>query len=250
MHSLTKPCRPRPAAAASIAALFLLIGTAAPAQAGQNGSDILAAVDSYRDYDAGGYSFDFATSGSEGSSLMRVSVRTEGDGAALVRYLEPAKDRGRLVLVRGNSFWLLDPGMKKSLRISPRQLIFGQASAGDITRISFGAMYDIAVKSDVPGGVILKLKAKKDAGATYDLVDLRTDEKGRPIEAACMGRSGALIKTISYEKFETIGGKELLTGFSIKDEASGDSERVRISGFDASLPPDSAFTVQGMRFQK
>ena len=72
----------------------------------------------------------------------------------------------------------------------------------------------------------------------------------RPIEAACRGRSGALIKTIKYERYETVAGKELLTGFSIVDAVSGEIERVRLSNFDRSLPPDSAFAVQGLRFRK
>ncbi len=237
-------------ALAAVAALTICLAAPIGARAESADAALLAEVDSYRSFDERGFSFDFATDGSEGSSLMRVSVQATKGENALVRYLAPAKDKGKLVLVRGESFWILDLGMKKPLRISPRQLLFGQASAGDITRISYGTMYDIKGRTSAQGGFILNLAAKKGAGATYDLVDLRIDSSGRPIDAACKGRSGALIKTITYEKFENIEGKELLTAFSILDAVSGEIERVRISNFDRSLPPDSAFTVPGLRFQK
>jgi outer membrane lipoprotein-sorting protein len=220
------------------------------AQAQDEDARALAAVDSYRAFDEAGFSYDFASSGEEGESLMRVAVRTRGEEAALVRYLEPAKQRGRLVLVRGNSFWLLDKDMKQPIRISPRQLLFGQASAGDISRISFRTMYSVQGRERSGGGIVLRLAAKSGAGATYERVDLRTDSGFRPVEAACMGRSGVLIKTIRYEKYERIGGRELLTEFTIVDAVSGKKESVRLSNFDSATPPDSAFAVQALRFQK
>jgi hypothetical protein len=237
--------------AALAVALFLLV--AAPQASAQTRSDdrrALERIDSFRSFDEAGYSFDFSTQGSEGEGLMRVSVRLSGEEAALVRYLEPAKHRGRIVLVRGNSFWLLDSGMKKPLRISPRQLLLGQAAAGDITRISYALMYEIVGRTEARDGFVFDLAARKDAEATYDRVALRTDSSFRPIEAACRGRSGTLIKTIKYERYETVAGKELLTGFSIVDEASSEIERVRLSNFDRSVPPASAFAVQGLRFQE
>jgi hypothetical protein len=219
------------------------------AQDALNTQNALKTVDSFRLFDKDGFSFDFSTTGAEGFSLMRVSVRPKDD-AALVRYLEPAKKRRRLVLIREDSFWLLDTNMKSPLRISPRQLLFGQASAGDIARIGFGTTYDVVELRPSASGLLIALKAKKAAGATYDLVDLYTDKNYRPVEAACRGRNGNLIKTIKYEKYEIIGGKELLTGFSITDELSGEVEHVMLSNFDRAIPPTSAFTVQGLRFQK
>jgi hypothetical protein len=235
-------------AAAALAALAVVAPAAA--QGSEEGAAALAKADSYRAFSASGFSFDFSSSGVEGDSLMRVSVRTGAEDAALVRYLEPAKRRGRLVLVRGGSFWLLDKDMKSPIRISPRQLLFGQASAGDVSRIGFRSMYSVAGRNRSGGDIVLNLEAKSGAGATYDLVDLRTDSDYRPVEASCRGRSGALIKTIRYLKYERVSGKETLTEFEILDEASGKTERVRLSNFDAAIPPDSAFAVQALRFQR
>lgn len=209
---------------------------------------ILAKADSYRLFAASGFSYDFWTEDSKGEvSLMRVAVRLDGEETALVRYLEPVGQRGRAVLVRGNTFWLFEPGMKSALRISPRQILFGQASAGDVSRINYRTMYAVEKVGEEGGNTILTLAALSGAGATYDAVDLVTDADGRPLEARCRGKSGTLMKTIRYEKYEAIGGKPLLTEFSLFDEIHKEKQRVKLSRYSADLPPVSAFSVQALR---
>jgi hypothetical protein len=242
---------------ASMATAFLLLlPPAASAQSGAPDSDgapgsagdSLARIDSYRVYAKGGFSYDFETTEEDGQrSLMRVSVRLEPAEEALVKYLEPVKERGRAILVRGNAFWLYEPGMKNSLRISPRQLLFGQASAGDVSRISFNTMYDLVSTEKTALGFALRLKAKPNAGATYDLVDLETDAQERPLAAKCRGSSGTLMKTIRYDGYQSYGGKVLLVSFSIRDEIEGKTTSVRLGGYDASLPPESAYSIQALK---
>lgn len=234
---------------ASLAIFVLLL---APAMLPAQSEDpSLVKVDSFRAFNDSGFSYDFSTKADDGqTSLMRVSVRLKGDEAALVRYLEPSKQRGQSVLVRGNAFWLYEPGMKSALRISPRQILFGQASAGDISRISFRTMYSVVSRSETDGSSILSLKAKPGANATYDLVDLYVDANFRPVKAACKGRSGTLMKTIRYDAYERIADKELLTEFVLVDEINKKSERMKLSNFDPSIPPDADFSIQALSFAK
>jgi hypothetical protein len=219
--------------------------------------DALAKVDAFRSLGGSGYSYDFATLEDGGvASLMRVSVRLGGPAspggmeAALVKYLEPARQRGRAVLVRGNAFWIYEPGMKNAMRISPRQLLFGQASAGDVSRISFSSMYELTGSEAAEGGFRLSLKARPGAGATYDLVDLRTGADYRPLRAECRGASGALMKTIIYDTYEAIGDRTLLTGFEIRDEVDGKTTKVSLGKFDRVLPPESAFAVSALKYYR
>lgn len=212
---------------------------------------LLEKADSFRAFNNTGFSYDLSTLDEEGAaSLMRVSVRLIEEEAALVRYMEPANQRGQIVLVRGDAFWLYEPGMASALRISPRQILFGQASAGDLSRISFAAMYDVAAREDAKDLILLKLKAKPNAGATYELVDLYIDALSRPVKALCKGKSGSLMKTIRYTKYEKLGGKTLLSEFVITDEISKRSERLSLSAFSAEMPPDAYFSVQALGFIK
>jgi hypothetical protein len=52
----------------------------------------------------------------------------------LVRYAEPPRDAGKLVLLKGGNLWFYDPASKASIRISPQQRLTGQASEGDVSR--------------------------------------------------------------------------------------------------------------------
>ncbi len=231
----------------ALAAIFCSLAMGASAES-PDGEAILAKADAYRLFAEGGFSYDFWTEDAKGEvSLMRVSVRLDDEEAALVRYLEPVGHRGRAVLVRGNTFWFFEPGMKSALRISPRQILFGQASAGDVSRINYRTMYRVQKVAEEGGKTVLALAAKAGAGATYDAVDLVTDADWRPLEARCRGSSGTLMKTIRYEKYESIGGKVLLTEFTLYDEIHKEKQRVKLSRYSADLPPVSAFSVQALR---
>jgi hypothetical protein len=253
-----KPFRAPPGALrralpAGLLLLSLLLG-APRLLAEAAGPDILAKVDAFRSFGGSGYSYDFATVEDGGeASLMRVAVRlgspgTKGVEAALVKYLEPVKSRGRAVLVRGNAFWLYEPGMKTAIRISPRQLLFGQASAGDVSRISFSSMYALKSSEAIDGGYRLRLEARPGSGATYELVELRTAADFRPASAACMGANGLLMKTILYEGYEEIRGRQLLTAFTIRNEIDGKTTKVSLGKFDASIPAESSFAVQALKY--
>jgi outer membrane lipoprotein-sorting protein len=246
-----RPAHPaaKPLGIAAFIALALLLALLHAEDPSAEGDAALRKADAFRAYNDSGFSYDFSSSGDDGqTSLMRVSVRLRGEEAALVRYREPLKRRGQAVLVRGNAFWLYEPGMRNALRISPRQILFGQASAGDVSRISFLSMYSVTGRTESEGMLVYALKAKPGAGATYDLVDLSLTADFRPVKALCRGKSGTLMKTIRYEKYESIEGKVLLTEFVLVDEINKKSERMRLSNFSGSVPADADFSVQALRF--
>ena len=55
----------------------------------------------------------------------------------LVRYVEPPRDAGKMVLLDGHNLWFYDPASKASVRISPQQRLIGQAAIGDILTVEF-----------------------------------------------------------------------------------------------------------------
>jgi len=219
------------------------------AQSGPDGASILGKADAYREYAASGFSFDFGVNESDGSSsLMRVSLAEGNRDTSLVRYVEPKKYRRRVVLTVKNAFFVYDQGMRSPIRITPREMLFGQASAGDITRIAFSGMYSIEGMETKDGRHTLHLKAIADKGATYDLIRLTvTASDCKPVRADCMGSGGSLIKTIEYDGFGVVNGKELLTSFTITDSASGDSCKVALGNFSAETYPASSFTVEAIK---
>lgn len=215
-----------------------------------DGPSVLKKVDEYREYSKTGFSFNFSITESDGTaSRMRVYLENSRRDISLVRYLEPKKYRRRVVLTIGNSFYVYDHGMASPVRITPREMLFGQASAGDITRIAFSGMYSIEQITEHSGVYDLILKAIPDKGVTYDRIDLRVSATtSKPLKAECRGTSGTLLKEITYNGFSVIEGKELLSGFTIVDSTNGDSSTVVLDGFSAETYPSSNFTVEAMKY--
>lgn len=59
----------------------------------------------------------------------------------LVRYAEPPRDAGKMVLLKGGDLWFYDPASKASIRISPQQRLTGQASEGDVLTVNLARDY-------------------------------------------------------------------------------------------------------------
>ena len=67
--------------------------------------------------------------------VLIVFAREEKDTrqySNLVRYADPPRDAGKMVLLHGSNMWFYDPASKASVRISPHQRLIGQASDGDV----------------------------------------------------------------------------------------------------------------------
>ena len=58
-----------------------------------------------------------------------------------MRFDQPARDAGKLMLKNGKDLWFYDPGTKSSVRISPQQRLMGEASNGDVITVSFARDY-------------------------------------------------------------------------------------------------------------
>jgi hypothetical protein len=69
------------------------------------------------------------------------TLDASGQYASLVRFVQPARDAGKLMLKAGNDLWFYDPGTKASVRISPQQRLLGQASNGDVVTVNFARDY-------------------------------------------------------------------------------------------------------------
>jgi hypothetical protein len=229
----------------------LLCAQVLPGETGAAGSAVLLKVDSFREFAKSGFSFDFGVieEGRAGQSLMRVYLNELGRDTSIAQYREPKKYSRRVVLALGNTFYVYDQGMPAPIRVTPREMLFGQASAGDITRISFSGMYLVESIEEREGKLFLRLKAIPGKGATYDLIDLTASAVDfRPVQADCKGASGIIVKTLKYETFETIGGKELLSGFTITELSTKKTSRVRLGNYSLETLPSSSFAVDALKY--
>lgn len=184
------------------------------------------------------------------TSYARV-LESTGQFATLVRFDQPARDAGKLMLKNGKDLWFFDPGTKSSVRISPQQRLMGEASNGDVITVSFARDYKAALAGEetVNDGerkprrsYKLQLTANSD-DAAYASAELWVDaENRRPIKARFLADSGKLLKTAFYRRFQAQLGAERPTETVIIDGLDPQQVTiVRLSDFVARNIPTTWF---------
>ena len=129
----------------------------------------------------------------------------------LVRYSQPPRDAGKMVLLKGTNLWFYDPASKASIRISAQQRLIGQASEGDVLSVNLARDYT----SKITGEETLQDADRKSrecwhidmAAATPDAIYNRIEywvERGtyHPIKGKFYSDSGRLLKIAYYHKYE------------------------------------------------
>jgi hypothetical protein len=140
---------------------------------------------------------------------LDVYVRGADDVLCVFR---DGKQRGRKILVVGERVWLLVPGAKHAIPISPSQRLLGGASVADVARLSFAANFDgrILPDDEAIDGVpcrVLEL-ARRSATSPYASGTLWVGrDDGLPRRARLALRSGKEAKEIRFVAWEPERGK-------------------------------------------
>jgi hypothetical protein len=187
------------------------------------------------------------------STLVSFARRIEGSGqfATLVRFVEPARDAGKLMLKNGKDLWFFDPSTKSSVRISPQQRLMGDAANGDVIAVDFARDYRAALVAEESisdgerrqrSAYQLALTSKSD-DATYAAIELWVAVEGfAPLKARFLADSGKLLKTAYYRRMQPQLGAERPTEMVIIDGLNPQSVTiVRLSNFAARNVPASWF---------
>ena len=134
----------------------------------------------------------------------------------LVRWAEPPRDAGKLVLLKGANLWFYDPASKASIRISPQQRLSGQASNGDVLTVNLARDYTSTIVGE--DTLLDADRQSRDCwhldmtAATPDAIYNRIEywvERGtyRSVKGKFYADSGRLLKIAYYHKYEQqLGG--------------------------------------------
>lgn len=216
-----------------ISVLIALCFSGTPAAATTTADDILIASDNIRNP---GRPFSVTVTLTEFENGQRTDTSTlvsyskimpqSGQFASMVRFVQPARDTGKLMLKNGNDLWFYDPVAKSSVRLSPQQRLLGQASNGDVVTVNFAKDYaaTLAGEEEVVDGERRTRKAHKltlaptAANATYANIEMWVDlENSRPLKAKFFSESGRLLKTAFYRRYQRQLGAERPTETVIID---------------------------------
>jgi outer membrane lipoprotein-sorting protein len=130
----------------------------------------------------------------------------KGPATTVALFLQPASEKGRTTLRRGDNMWLYIPNVGKPIRITSLQSVVGGVfNNSDILRLDYSEEYRVRGIEDQGESYLLDLKANSNSVA-YDTLKMNVDKKTMlPVTVECYAISGMLIKTLHYSRIKDFG---------------------------------------------
>lgn len=185
---------------------------------------------------------------SEGTSVFDVSLK--GQDKTMIITKEPARDKGRNMLMLDRDFHAYIPNLKRSMRLSLAQKLSGQVANGDISRTRWAGDYAVTKESENADEVQLLLKGSKD-NLTYAWIRLWLKKSNsQPLRADYLGLDGkTILKRASFEDYKNISGAVRPTTIKIQD-VNKQVSYIRIKSMKPKSFDDSFFTTRNMESMK
>lgn len=157
-------------------------------------------------------------------------VLSKGNDSTVVMILEPAAERGQIMLMKGRDLWVFMPNVSQPIRLGLAQRLTGQVANGDLARANFTGDYTPRLlRTETVRGEdqhVLELTAV-DRGVTYHRVLLWVGKSNhRPRKAEFYSLSNRLMKTCLYEGYREMGGRIRPTRLVMEDALKKDHESV------------------------
>ncbi|MHB1231454.1 MAG: outer membrane lipoprotein-sorting protein [Burkholderiales bacterium] len=162
-----------------------------------------------------------STTPGEATEQRKYRILSKGNDNTVVMILEPASERGQIMLMKGRDLWVFMPEVSQPIRLGLAQRLTGQVANGDLARVNFTGDYTPKLlrteKLKGEDDYVLELLAV-DRSVTYHRVLLWVNKANYwPRKAEFYALSGRLLKTCTYENFEFMAGKQRPARMIIQD---------------------------------
>ena len=179
------------------------------------------------------------------------NVLSKGNENTLVMAVEPASERGQILLMKGRDLWFFLPKVSQPVRLSLAQRLLGQVSNGDIARANFSGDYTPTLVGTETSGndrlYVLDLVGV-DRGVTYQRVRYWVKQSNYwPQKAEFYSLSNRLLKTCRYEEFRPLAGKARPTKLVMVDALKDEESTLEYSNMKLRELPDRIFTKEYLR---
>jgi outer membrane lipoprotein-sorting protein len=181
-----------------------------------------------------------------------LKVLSKGNENTVVLTVEPASERGQIMLMRGRDLWMFLPRVSQPVRLSLAQRLTGQVANGDVARANFAGDYTASLAGTERVGnetlYVLELAAV-DRKVAYQRVRYWVRQKDYwPYKAEFYSVSNRLLKTCRYEDFRMLGGKVRPARLVMTDALSKGTESTLLySDLKLRELPDQIFTKEYLR---
>jgi len=198
----------------------------------------------------GGFQVDVAITNfnnGQAGDARRYRVLSKGNENTVVMVVEPAAERGQIILMKDRDLWVFLPNVSQPVRLALSQRLTGEVSNGDIARANFAGDYvPRVVQTEQIGNesyYVLELNAA-DRGVTYRRVmywvNMRTFQ---PHKAEFYSLSNRLLKTCRYEGYQNMAGTVRPSRLVMDDALrKGEQSVLEYSGMVPRDLPDKIFT--------
>lgn len=148
-------------------------------------------------------------------------VLSKGNENTVIMILEPASERGQIMLMKGRDLWVFMPNVSQPIRLGLSQRLTGEVANGDLARANFAGDYDPSIlrteRIEGEEHIVLELMAA-DRSVTYHRVLLWVNKANhRPRKAEFYSLSNRLMKACTYENFREMAGKHRPTRLVMED---------------------------------
>ena len=174
-------------------------------------------------------------------------VLSKGNENTVVMTVEPASERGQIMLMKGRDLWVFMPSVSQPVRLPSSQRLTGIVANGDLARANFAGDYKPTVlrteKIDGESMYVLELVAV-DRGVTYHRVLYWVRQSNFwPHRAEFYSLSERLLKTCTYQNFEKAAGRVRPTRLAMQDGLrKGEESTLDYADMKLRELPDKIFT--------
>ena len=184
-------------------------------------------------FPADGFQVDIAitsTAPEQDVDKRKYRILSKGNDSTVVMILEPASERGQIMLMKGRDLWVFMPKVSQPIRLGLAQRLAGQVANGDLARANFSGDYTpkLLRTESVKGEqqYVLELNAI-DRGVTYHRVLLWVSKSSfQPRKAEFYSVSNRRMKTCTYEAFREMAGRVRPTRLVMDDALKQGHESV------------------------
>ena len=155
------------------------------------------------------------------AETRKYRVLSRGNENTIVMTVEPAADKGQILLMKGRDLWLFMPSVSQPIRLSLAQRLTGEVANGDLARANFSGDYTPRLlRTETIGNEAMQVLelAAIDRSVTYSKVMFWVRQSDNfPIKAEFYALSGRLMKTCKYEDFKQMAGRVRPTRLVMED---------------------------------
>jgi len=229
--------------------LFLLVMASLPlAGQGKSGNEIVAEMDRRLNFDECRMTIRIKDVKAGGKlRQMRAKVEYSKGIGTRIEFEEPARDRGKRILMSGSSMWMSSPSVSKPVRLSGKDTFMGTSFTNDdVMNLDKSDDYDSVIAAGDEGGWNVVMTARSPS-LPYSRIEARIGPDYLPLGMTYFARSGKKSKSVTFSDVKSFGGRLRPSVMTIVDLMKpGDSSSVTFEDISEERVERSRLSPSGL----